>query len=114
MDVTEHVTEFFELLSCVSVTELRFSYLPLQSRCSRAKCWLERKGCFIQVADNLGRRQTHIQKPTPGTSLVAQWLRFHTPSAGGPGLIPGQGTRSHMHAATKSSHTTTKELVSCN
>ncbi|TEA25323.1 hypothetical protein DBR06_SOUSAS21410020, partial [Sousa chinensis] len=47
-------------------------------------------------------------------SLVAQWLRLRTPNAGGPGLIPGQGTRSHMpqlrvrmlqlkilHAATK-------------
>ena len=24
-----------------------------------------------------------------GTSLVAQWLRLRTPSAGGPGSIPG-------------------------
>ena len=31
-----------------------------------------------------------------GTSLVVQWLRHHAPNAGGPGLIPGQGTRSHM------------------
>ena len=31
-----------------------------------------------------------------GTSLVAQWLRLHTPNAGGPGSNPGQGTRSHM------------------
>ena len=31
-----------------------------------------------------------------GTSLVVQWLRLHAPNAGGPGLIPGQGTRSHM------------------
>ena len=31
-----------------------------------------------------------------GTSLVVQWLRLSTPSAGGPGLIPGQGTRPHM------------------
>ena len=31
-----------------------------------------------------------------GTSLVVQRLRFHAPSSGGPGLIPGQGTRSHM------------------
>ena len=30
-------------------------------------------------------------------------------SAGGPGSIPGQGTRSHMHAVTKSSCATTKE-----
>ena len=41
------------------------------------------------------------------TSLAVQWLRLHTPSSGGPGLIPGQGTRSHMlqlkipHAASK-------------
>ena len=31
-----------------------------------------------------------------GTSLVVQWLRFHTPNVGDPGSIPGQGTRSHM------------------
>ena len=29
------------------------------------------------------------------TSLV-QWLRLRTPNAGGPGSVPGQGTRSHM------------------
>ena len=48
------------------------------------------------------------------TSLVAQWLRLHTPNAGGLGSIPGQGTRSHMHAATKSLHATTKEPASRN
>ena len=31
-----------------------------------------------------------------GTSLVAQWMRLHTPNAAGPGSFPGQGTRSHM------------------
>ena len=31
-----------------------------------------------------------------GTSLEVQWLRLLTPKAGGSGLIPGQGTRSHM------------------
>ena len=30
------------------------------------------------------------------TSLVVQWLRLLTPSAGGLGAIPGQGTRSCM------------------
>ena len=40
----------------------------------------------------------------PGNTVVK------TPrSTGGWGLIPGQGTRSHMHAAAKSSHATTKE-----
>ncbi|TEA28876.1 hypothetical protein DBR06_SOUSAS4010093, partial [Sousa chinensis] len=46
--------------------------------------------------------------------MVVQWLRLCTPYVGGPGSIPGQGTRSHMpqlrvcmlqlkilHAATK-------------
>ena len=31
-----------------------------------------------------------------GTSLVVQWLRLCTPKAEGLGLIPGQGTRSHI------------------
>ena len=39
-----------------------------------------------------------------GTSLVVQWLRLRAPNAGGPGSIPGQGTRSHMHDTTKSPH----------
>jgi len=30
------------------------------------------------------------------TSLLVQWLRLHASSAGSPGLIPGQGARSHM------------------
>ena len=29
-------------------------------------------------------------------SLVAQWLGRRTPNTGGPGSVPGQGTRSHM------------------
>ena len=33
---------------------------------------------------------------TWGTSLVVQWLRLCAPNAGAVGLIPGQGTRSHM------------------
>ena len=40
----------------------------------------------------------------PG-GLVAKTLCFQ---CRGPGLIPGQGTRSHMHAATKSSHAAMK------
>ena len=40
-------------------------------------------------------------KKNAGTSLVVQQLSLHAPNAGGLGLIPGWGTRSHMHAATK-------------
>ena len=31
-----------------------------------------------------------------GTSLVVQWLGLCAPGAGGPGSIPGQGSRSHV------------------
>ena len=38
-----------------------------------------------------------IQETLRGeTSLVVQWLRLCAPNAGGLGLIPGQGARSHM------------------
>ena len=55
-----------------------------------------------------------LKKAHSGTSLVVQWLRLCTPNAGGPGSIPGQGTRSHMpqlkilHDTTKISHVATK------
>ena len=39
-----------------------------------------------------------------------QWVRLHAPNAGGLGLIPRRGTRSHTHAATKSSHAATRSL----
>ena len=37
-----------------------------------------------------------VKTPGPGTSLVVQWLRLHAPNAEVLGLIPGQGTISHM------------------
>ena len=46
--------------------------------------------------------ELHTLKKGEGTSLVAQWTRLRAPNAGGPDSTPGQGTRSHMHAATKS------------
>ena len=38
------------------------------------------------------------------------WSRLRAPNAGGPGSIPGRGTRSHTHAAAKTSHAATKSL----
>ena len=67
----------------------------------------------ITVSSGWGGRVV-LKMHIPGMSLVAQWLRLRAPSAGGPGSIPGRGTRSHMHAATKSSHATTKEPTCCN
>ena len=40
--------------------------------------------------------KSHIKSRARGTSLVVQWLRLHSPNAGGQGSIPGQGTRSRM------------------
>ena len=36
------------------------------------------------------------QEKNPRTSPVVQWLRLCAPSAGGPGSIPSQRTRSHV------------------
>ena len=42
------------------------------------------------------------------TSLVVQWLRHWVSNVGGPGLIPGQGTRSHIPQLKVPSATTEK------
>ena len=53
---------------------------------------------------------------TQGTSLLAQWLRFHAPSAGGAKFDPWSGNRI-PHTTTKSSHaaaedpTTSEDLL---
>ena len=39
---------------------------------------------------------------------MTQGIGLRAPNAGGRGSIPGQGTRSHMHAATESSSAPTK------
>ena len=45
------------------------------------------------------KEERNLYTPCIGTSLVVQCLKLCTSNAGvrwGPGLIPGQGTRSHM------------------
>ena len=72
-------------------------------------------GCFQVLAImNKATVNIYIYIFVMGTSLMVQWVRLHAPNAGGPGSIPGRGTRSHMHAATKSSHATTKTWHSQN
>jgi len=39
--------------------------------------------------------KAHVKKEALRDFPVVQWPRLHVPKAGGPGLIPGQGTRSH-------------------
>ena len=47
--------------------------------------------CTLKMAERVGLKSSHHR-----TSLLVQWLRLSAPNAGGPGLIPGQGTGSHM------------------
>ena len=71
--------------------------------------------CVVPRASHTSKEL--VRNAGSGTSLMAQWLRLRTPNAGGPGSIPGQGTRSHMpqlrvrmlqlkipRAATKTQH----------
>ena len=50
----------------------------------------------VKVAQLCPTLCVYLQSERSGTSLVVQWLRVHTPKAWSPGLIPGQGTNSHM------------------
>ena len=59
------------------------------------------KACAQQRRPNAAKNKINLLKIYIkfiylGTSLVVHWLRLHAPNAGGPGSIPGQGTRSHM------------------
>ena len=67
-----------------SLSLLRFSYIP-------------------NISTQMPQRNLKLEMSHPGTSLVVQWVRLCVPNAGGPGSIPGQGTRSRMHAETKKS-----------
>ena len=55
---------------------------------------------YITYAKNMKPRLCVCVKTEMWTSLVVQWLRLCAPNArgprSGPGLIPGQETRSHM------------------
>ena len=70
-------------------------------------CYFQQQKCppLIECA----QKEALCQQNHPlGTSLVVQWVRLHAPNTGGPGSIPGWGTRSRMHAATRSPHAATK------
>ncbi|TEA37630.1 hypothetical protein DBR06_SOUSAS5310066 [Sousa chinensis] len=52
--------------------------------------------------------------------MVVQWLDLCSPHVGGPGLIPGRGTRSHKPqlrvrmSQLKIPHAATKDSTCCN
>jgi hypothetical protein len=47
----------------------------------------------LSIKDKKAGKRREKRKGREGTSLVAHWLRLCAPTAGGSGLIPGQGTR---------------------
>ena len=64
----------------------------MEKRGLRLQCACNEGGqCRSKVTGGIGKSQMAFV----GTSLMVQWLRFQVPNAGGPGLIPDQGTRSH-------------------
>ena len=87
-------------LLIASRPDLGVSRVPgIRDRCSKPCCLRSYEGkgsvpSFWELG-NLCLELT-IKRRHLGTSLVVQWLRLHTPNAGGLGSIPGQGTRSHM------------------
>ena len=70
-------------------------------------------GNYIQSPEINHNGKEYLKKDCR-TSLVVQWVRLCAPNAGDPGSIPGQRTRSHMHAATKSLRAATKDLTCSN
>ena len=54
---------------------------------------------IIRVPEEEKKKKGHekfFEEIITGISRVVQWLRLCAPNGGGPGLIPGQKTRSHM------------------
>ena len=63
------------------------------------------KGLYLHSRLQLsggGTDRKQLKNTQGGISLVVEWVRLCAPNAGGPGSIPGQGTRSCRHAAPKS------------
>ena len=65
---------------------------------------------IIKIRAEINEIETKKTIEKIGTSLAVRWLKLHAPNSGGPGSIPGWGTRSHMlqlkipHSATKTWH----------
>ena len=62
----------------------------------------------ISQCNHTGKKNERLKNWQTGTSLMVQWASLHVSNAEGLGLILGWGTRSHMHAVTKSLHAETK------
>ena len=110
---------YYYLFSVFNSSNSHSSVLLFSPSCGQLRhffyslCWCINsvfKSLFVKFSLHKcsGRLVYHnINMYTLGTSLMVQWLRFHTPNTGGTRSIPSQGTRSHtmqlkiLHAATK-------------
>ena len=114
-------TEFSNLFSSVTQSYLTLcnfgsfsdSQVSDVAVTSEHDCW--RKATLGRLESGKGRvylsLSLEIKKQSRiGTPLVAQWLRLLPSNAEGLGLIPGQGTRSHVpqlkipHVAIRTQH----------
>ena len=106
-------------LSWASVPVPKLSLRRKKNYIQHLRCPLESSWIFIAFLPLFIKPLVYLFVPHVkvrwGTSLVVQWLRCHAPHAGGPDLIPGQGTRSHMpqlnilHAAIKTQYSQLNE-----
>ena len=76
-----------------------FWFFPLEWECLSYHCILERLNLSSFTGSQL-EKNSASERTVPGD--------FPTSNAVGPGSITGQGTRSHIYAATKSLHATIK------
>ena len=82
------------------------SYARLRKKINGSASW-SHVASGIHFPTSNPTKITKSHEGSTGTSLLFQWLRLWVFSAGGPGLIPGQGTRCYMlqlnipYAATK-------------
>ena len=81
------VTGLYTVVENVDINNINISKCAI-------KC-VRKEYCFSTVS---GREVVKwwLHKKITGLPRCVQWLRLHAPNAGGWGLMPGQGTRSHM------------------
>ena len=70
--------------------------LPFSLNLTTSLCIVDSPEWLTSAFRNI--RAAKAKMISTGTSLLVQWLRLQAPNTGGLGSIPGQGTRSYIHA----------------
>ena len=79
------------ILEWVAVPFSRGSSRPRDQ--TQVSCVVGRFITYFMQHSKMNCSWLNVKHKAIGTSLGNQWLRFRAPNAGGPGSIPGQGTR---------------------